>query len=197
MKHLVIDCETLATHQDAVILQITAALHDTVNKDTLLDSLKIKNYKLNAKVQHEFGRKVDPDTIKWWREQHIEVQKQSFIPLPSDEDPEVALTDFEEWLKEEGFDKYKDFIWQRGSMDTDWLISLFQSCGWVWNQVPLKYHRVRDIRTLVDVLGMSEKLNGYPTNSEELRAQIPNYRQHDALSDVKFEVLVLREAGIL
>lgn len=197
MKHLIIDLETLATHQDAVVLQITAAMHDTENKDTLLESLDFKNYKLNAKVQHEHGRRVDPDTIKWWKEQHIDVQRQSFIPTKDDLDPEVALTDFEEWLKSSGFSKRNDFIWQRGSKDTDWLVSLMQDCGWAWSQVPLSYGRVRDIRTVVDVLGMSSRLNGYPDNTEELRAQIPDYKQHDAMSDVRFEVLVLREAGIL
>jgi hypothetical protein len=197
MKHLIIDLETLATHQDAVILQITAAMHDTADRDTLLDTLKFKNYKLNAKVQHEHGRRVDPDTIKWWKEQHVDVQRQSFIPHKDDLEPEVALTDFEEWLKSEGFNKHKDFIWQRGSKDSDWLTSLFLDCGWVFKQIPIQYNRVRDIRTVVDVLGMSSRLNGYPDNTEELRAQIPDYKQHDAVSDVRFEVLVLREAGIL
>jgi hypothetical protein len=197
MKHLIIDCETLAIHEDAVILQITAALHDTANHDTLLESLQIKNYKLNAKIQHEHGRKIDPDTVKWWKEQHIDVQRQSFIPSPDDIDPEVALTDMEEWLKENKFDKYKDFVWQRGSKDCDWLTSLYMDCGWAWKMVPVGWHKVRDLRTVVDVLGMSSKLNGYPDNTEELRAQIPGYKQHDAQSDVRFEVLVLREAGIL
>jgi hypothetical protein len=195
-NHLIIDVETMATHQDAVILQITAAMHNTRNKDTLFESLDIKNYKLQAKPQADYGRRVDPDTIRWWREQHIDVQKQAFIPHPDDLDPEEALTDFAEWLKSHKFNKYEDFIWQRGSMDTDWIVSLFQSCGWAWKQVPLPFHRVRDIRTCVDVLGMSSKLNGYPDNTEELRAQIPGYKQHDALSDVKFEILTLHEAGI-
>jgi hypothetical protein len=196
MNHLIIDVETLATHQDAVILQLTAAMHKTANKETLLQSLDIKNYKLQAKVQTEYGRKVDPETVKWWREQHIDVQRQAFIPSAIDLDPEVALTDFADWLKSHKFNKYEDFIWQRGSMDTDWIVSLFQSCGWAWKQVPLPYHRVRDIRTTVDVLGMSSKLNGYPDNVEELRAQIEGYKQHDARSDVMLEVLTLRDAGI-
>jgi hypothetical protein len=197
MKHLIIDLETLATHQDAVILQITAAMHDTDNKETLFESLQWKNYKLQAKVQHEHGRIVDPDTVRWWKEQHIDVQREAFIPRADDLDPEEALNDFTDWLKTNKFDKWKDFVWQRGSMDNDWLVSLMQDCGWTWKQVPLNFARVRDIRTTVDVLGMSSKLNGYPDNTEELRGQIPGYKQHDAASDVKFEILVLREAGIL
>jgi hypothetical protein len=197
MNHLIIDVETLSIHQDAVILQFTAALHNTDNRDTLLESLQIKNYKLQAKHQVDIGRRVDPDTVKWWREQHMDVQKQSFIPAPTDLFPEVALTDFEEWLKENKFDKRNDFIWQRGSKDNDWLTSLFLDYGWIFKQIPLQYNKVRDIRTVVDILGMSSKLNGYPDNTEELRAQIPGYKQHDAVSDVKFETLVLRDAGIL
>jgi hypothetical protein len=197
MNHLIIDCETLSTHQDAVILQITAALHNTDNKDSLFENLQIRNYKLNAKLQHEHGRKVDPETIKWWKEQHVDVQKQSFIPSVNDIEAEFALQDFEDWLKANKYDKRKDFVWQRGSKDADWLTSLFMDCGWIHAQLPFSWGKVRDIRTVVDVLGMSSKLNGYPDNTEELRAQIPGYKQHDAVSDVKFEILVLHEAGIL
>jgi hypothetical protein len=195
-NHLIIDLETLGIHQDSVILQITAAMHNTKNKDTLFESLDIKNYKLQAKPQAELGRIVDPDTVRWWREQHVEVQQQAFIPHASDWEPAAALNDLAAWMKQHKFNKYEDYIWQRGSMDTDWLVSLFMSYGWVWKQVPIPYHRVRDIRTTIDVLGMSSKLNGYPDNTEELRAQIPGYKQHDALSDVKFEILSLHEAGI-
>jgi hypothetical protein len=197
MKHVIIDVETLGVAEKSIILQIAAAIHDTANKDTFLESLKFKNWKLQARPQAQHGRVVCEDTLKWWKTQPHEVQVQAFIPNKNDIDPEIACQELEDWLLENGFDKRKDFIWQRGSKDQDWICSLMMDCGWIGWKLPLSFHRVRDIRTCVDVLGHSEKLNGYPDNTEELRAQIPGYKQHDAESDIKLELLILRQCGIL
>lgn len=197
MKHLIIDLETIGVAENSVVLQIAAALHDTANKETFLESLQFRSWKLNAKVQAESGRKVEADTLKWWKTQPHEVQLKSLIPSKADMDPEAACQEFCDWLKENGFDKKKDLIWQRGSKDQDWLCSLMLDCGWIGDTLPISFSRVRDIRTCVDVLGWSEKLNGYPDNTEELRAAVPGYKQHDAESDLKFELLVLRQCGIL
>lgn len=196
MKHLVIDVESMGIEEKSVILQISAAIHDTDNKETMFESLKFRNWKIQAKPQTEFGRTVDADTLKWWKEQPHEVQLKSLIPSKDDVDPEAACQELEDWLKECGFTN-KDFIWQRGSKDQDWICSLMTDCGWIGWKLPLKFYRVRDIRTCVDVLGHSTKLNGYPDNVDELRAQVPGYKQHDAESDIKLELLILNQCGIL
>lgn len=197
MKHLIIDVESMSVAEKGVILQISAALHNSANKDDMFEKLSFRNWKIAAKPQTEFGREVDADTLKWWKEQPHEVQLKSLIPSKNDVDPEVACEEFEEWLKEQGFNKRSDMIWQRGSKDQDWICSLFADCGWISSQMPIAFYRVRDIRTAVDVLGWSEKLNGYPDNADELRAQVPDYKQHDAESDIKLELLILRQCGIL
>lgn len=196
MKHLIIDVETLGVAETSVILQIAAAIHDTVNKETMFESLKFRTWKIQAKQQVEFGRTVAQDTLTWWKTQPLEVQKLALIPSEADVDPEVACEELAEWLTECKFTT-RDMIWQRGSKDQDWISSLMMDCGWMDSKLPLKFYRVRDIRTCVDVLGHSEKLNGYPDNLEELRALVPGYKQHDALSDIKLELLILRQCGIL
>lgn len=197
MQHLIIDVETMGIAEDSVILQISAALHNTENKEQMFEKLQFRNWKLQAKPQTQFGRKVDADTLKWWKDQPHEVQLKSLIPSKDDVDPEVAIQELEDWLKENGFNKKTDVIWQRGSKDQDWICSLASNCGWIAQQMPISYHRVRDIRTCVDVLGWSTKLNGYPDNADELRAQVPGYKQHDAESDIKLELLILRQCEIL
>jgi hypothetical protein len=202
MKHLIIDVETMGIHEESVILQWTAALYDTKDQgddpDALLEHVKIFDIKLNAKLQVEYGRKVDQDALKFWKSQPHEVQLQSLIPnAEKDVDPEIACQMFEDWLKENGFNKKTDMVWQRGTQDILWLTSIFQSCGWIFEKLPFAWYRVRDIRTAVDVLGLSTKLNGYPDCTEDLRSMVPNYKQHDARSDVLFECCVLRLAGII
>lgn len=191
MKHLIIDVETLGIDSKAVVLQFVAAIYDGTTKE-----ISIRNWKLDAMQQKQFGRTIDPETMKWWQQQNIEAQKMALIPSADDVDPEVAMTEFEEWLGAQKFTR-NDLIWQRGSMDHDWLASLFMDCGWLAEKLPIKFYRVRDIRTAVDVLGCSSKLNGYPDNTDEIKAKIPGYKQHDAKSDVIFEIAVLREIGLL
>src|SRR5690606_15176238 len=136
--------------------------------------------KLSVADQRRLGRKIDPDTVKWWSNQPTAVQQHVFVPKDTDLPADEAMSAFDSWLTENKFVKKRDTIWQRGTQDFLWLTSLFMSCGWIFSQVPLAWFRVRDLRTVVDVLGMSSKLNGYPDNVDELRAMIPGYKQHDS-----------------
>lgn len=197
MKHLVLDCETLDVHVDGIILQFCAGIYDTTtNEPNIQDGIDVVTYKLDGKTQTM--RRVDGDTFKWWKGQPESLKRQVLYPTELDIHPEKALDDFCEWLKQHGWDSRNDVIWQRGSMDVDWIRSLMRDFGYTnENAIPLKFYRVRDMRTLVDVLGMSSKLNGYPDNTDELTATIPGYKHHDAESDVRFEFAILRSAGVL
>lgn len=197
MRHVVIDLETLSTKEDAIILQVSAGLYNTDDREKdLFEAIDFVNYKLNAKLQTK--RIVDKDTLDWWKGQPEDVKRCSFYPHPEDLDPVEAMDAFALWLQSHGFDKRNDMIWQRGDRDSAWLTSLLYDCGWTTQKnLPYNWWRVRDLRTAVDVLGMSSKLNGYPDNVEALQAAIPGYRHHDAASDVKLEFAILRECGIL
>jgi hypothetical protein len=202
MKHLLIDVETLGIHEDSVILQFTGMIYNTQPEpeDTIqqfLDNCSMIDLKLSVEDQHRFGRKIDPDTVKWWSNQPTSVQQHVFIPNENDLPADEAMSQFESWLKENKFNKKRDTIWQRGTQDILWISSLFMSCGWIFDQIPIAWYRVRDLRTAVDVLGQSTKLNGYPDNTDELRALVPNYKQHDSKSDIMLEALILRQAGVL
>lgn len=202
MKHLLIDVETLGIHEESVVLQFTGLMYNKpeTEEETIeefISNFSMIDLKLSVVDQRRLGRKIDPDTVKWWSNQPTAVQQHVFIPREDDLPADEAMTRFDDWLRQNKFNKKQDTIWQRGTKDTDWLSSLFMTCGWIFDQIPLGWYRVRDLRTAVDVLGQSSKLNGYPDNVDELRQMIPGYKQHDSKSDILLEALILRQAGVL
>lgn len=202
MKHLLIDVETLGIHEDSIILQFTGMMYNTQPEpeetiDAFLENCSMIDLKLSVADQRRLGRRIDPSTVQWWSNQPTAVQQHVFIPKADDLPADEAMSQFDIWLKDNNFNKKRDTIWQRGTKDTDWMSSLFMTCGWIFDQIPLGWYRVRDIRSAVDVLGQSTKLNGYPDNVDELRSMIPDYKQHDSKSDIMLEALILRQAGVI
>lgn len=64
MRHMMIDLETLATTPDAVVFQIGFAVFD---KDgNVFDSVRME---IDILPQIMKGRKVDPETQRWWAQQ--------------------------------------------------------------------------------------------------------------------------------
>ena len=170
MKHLLIDVETLGIHEDSVVLQFTGLMYfpqaepeETV--EAFLENCSMIDLKLSVEDQRRLGRKIDQGTVKWWSEQPTSVQQTVFIPSADDLPADEAMTRLDTWLAEHKFEKRKDTIWQRGTKDCDWLTSLFMTCGWIFDKVPLGWYKVRDIRSAVDLFGHSTKLNVYPQNT--------------------------------
>ena len=201
MKNLLYDVETLATHEDAVLLQFTALMYNgDGNEETaeqFIENCAIFDVKLDVTDQAKLGRKIDRDTVDWWQSQPSAVQAEVLIPSKNDVPLEVAMTSFECWLKDQKFNKKTDTIWQRGDRDTAWLISAFMTAGWIPASLPLAWYRVRDLRTAVDVMGASSKLNGYPDNVAELQAMIPGFQKHNSKYDIILEAFILRQLGVL
>lgn len=202
MKNLLYDVETLATHEDAVLLQFTALMYNgDGNEETaeeFINNCAIFDVKLDVNDQAKRGRRIDAETVDWWGSQPSAVQKEVLLPNPAVDLPlDEAMSRFETWLQEQKFDKKNDTIWQRGDRDTAWIISAFMTAGWVPQQLPLAWFRVRDLRTAVDVMGASSKLNGYPDNVDELKALIPGFQKHNSKSDIILEAFILRQLGVL
>lgn len=201
MKHLLIDVETLGIHEDTVLLQFTALMYQGKGEEdsieAFLGNCDILDLKLEVADQVRKGRTIDKDTVRWWKSQPSSVQQKVFVPKDNDLPLDEAMSRLDSWLRENKFSKKEDTIWQRGDRDNAWLCSAFMSAGWIHEQLPLGWFRVRDLRTAVDVLGASSKLNGYPDNKEELQGLVPGYEQHDSRSDIILEALILRQLGVL
>lgn len=154
MKNLIIDCETLGVRDNAVVPMFAAMVTDS--------QLSIKDNLLNMIILHPLiaeqeanGATRDANTIKFWEEQPEDVRRIVFS-----QDSSISIADcrsrFKEFLRNSGFYAQKNpFIWQRGSKDLDWLTNT------LGQDINLEWWLVRDIRTAIDVLGASQKQNGY------------------------------------
>lgn len=205
MKNLLIDVETLGVDSNAVLLQIAGVVTDSeLSVDDMLASRF--QIKLDARQQKDSGRTIDAATLKFWKEQPIEVREQVILPSKQDKSMNDAIDEFERIVKQQGFDPERNFnsmIFQRGSKDTDWLTNM-----WVQNHRPttlLPWYKVFDIRTAFNVLGVSPKLNGYPDLYDianlELKSKLDALDQlelaHNAMHDVGREVIMLRHFGLI
>ena len=198
MRHIVLDIETLSSFENAVVLQITAAMLPNIeeieSENDLFKEMPFINLKLEAASQLKRGRHVSKSTLEWWKSQGEEAKIAAFYPHVTDIDPVDAMDMFENWLEEIGYDPNNTVIWQRGSKDVDWLVSFWHAYG---REFPMPWWKVRDVRTAVDVKGASSKFNGYPDITRDLVKMIPGYKMHDALSDVRLAALTLIHIGVV
>jgi hypothetical protein len=82
MKSLIYDFETLGTnHAESAVVSLAALVFDSSHfkegytYDELLDTVVTVKFDVADQVRNH-GRKIDPNTLKWWGEQSAEAQKQ-------------------------------------------------------------------------------------------------------------------------
>lgn len=203
--HLFIDAESLGSESDAILLDFSVVWYDIEkNENTTPFELcqnQSKRFKLNMQEQKEAGRFIDrrPDgALNWWKEQSEEAKE---ILLPSDED--LTMNEFYsalcEYIDSIDYNKRQGTIWQRGTVDIQWMDSIFKrNLGLTQFQIPLNWWRVRDIRTAIDLSGKSPKFNGYPEGLEQaVQEQFPEFIAHDSIHDCVRDIIAMRIAGYL
>lgn len=67
--HAMADIETLATDPNAVVVSIGIAIYNPAD-DVRTKPIATAHYVINPTEQIIKGRHVNPDTVKWWSEQH-------------------------------------------------------------------------------------------------------------------------------
>jgi hypothetical protein len=163
-----IDLETLGTKEDAVVISIGVVLFD-LDKKTVLEEFYAP---LDAKSQIKRGRKVDPDTLKWWMGQSDAAKK---VFNEKAEDPAKILQDLSAVL-----DKHRPLIaWGNGStFDISIMENMYNDYG-----IKLSWHytRVNCFRTFRRLVGNDEKVekNGVAHNAlDDARAQVEYMFKH-------------------
>lgn len=131
MRHVMIDLETMGLNEDAAIVSIGAVLFDPllgkVSKSTFYSELDWENQK---------GRKVDPGTQSWWKEQSPEARES----LHGLDDLEETLIDLAEWLPRDCK------VWGNGpTFDISKLEHAYRQFK---QEIPWKYWNVHDCRTV-------------------------------------------------
>ena len=172
--HWMIDCETLATSPDAVVLEF-AFLRFGFTKN--IEELG-QTYRFDAAhQQEEWKRKIDPNTIKFW----TKTNPKYLTELLSTENPKYFV-DFFDSL--ESLIKEDHFIWMRGlNFDLSILEHMFRQC-YRDRRTPWKYSAGRDVRTFL----ATAELFGW-TNTIERKGT-----QHSAMDDCRYQIETVKDA---
>lgn len=160
---IMLDLETLGTKSDAAIIQIGACYF---NRDT-------------GKIGEKFRVNVEPDlslfsvewgTVKWWMLQTEEARQSVTGEAVS---MATAIKDLHDFL-----DSDDVCLWAHATFDIPIIENAFKVMG---VKFPIRYKRMRDIRTLTDV------------SHHEVSWEREGVH-HDALDDCIFQVKYCTEA---
>lgn len=140
MKNVMVDCETLATTADAVILSIGAVRFDLETGQVDDDGFYLS---ISVDSNLALGRRISEATRLWWFKQGAAAQQVFFEPK---ETLKQALIEFSDWL---GTGDY--CMWSNGAdFDLPMLAHAFTQCG---VEVPWKFWNNRCVRTYKNLPG--------------------------------------------
>jgi len=167
MKHIMFDCETLATTSDACIMSIGAVKFD-------LDSDKIDDAGFYASISIESNlelkRRISEETLVWWMKQGAAAQG---VFHESKQQLRAALEDLTDWM---GAGDY--YVWSNGAdFDLPMMAHAFTQVG---IPVPWKFWNSRCFRTYKNLPGAK----GIRTPASGVK--------HNALSDAHQQVVTLQ-----
>lgn len=164
------DVETLGVESNSVVLSAALIHFDPMEKpdyQTLLDNAIL--VKFNAKEQIDAGRKVNIDTLEWWKNQHEYIRNLAFIPSKEDVSVEQAFTLLHNYMNKFP-NAHKQTMWARGSLDQLVIDSLAKK----FDLQPItNYNMWRDVRTAVDI--MYGSTNGY------CEVEFEGFKRHEVI----------------
>lgn len=186
-QHLVIDTETLALRDNAIVLSIAVTPFKFNESNVTYDELVERSFfvKLDAKAQGKKGRIADANTLKWWGEQPETSKVFAFNKSKEDVEPREGLIQLKKYIKENTeYSRNNSYVFERGmGYDTNKLDSLCEMYGL---DCPLNLWRARELRTINDLVGDVD--NG----KWELPEGRPhNFIEHHALHDAALDAFRL------
>jgi len=183
MNDFILDLETLSLRPNAVVLSCGIIAVD-LSKDFTAEDLKERSLFVKFKSNSQTNRHISSDTLNWWRNQSIEVQRSQLLPSPSD----VSLVDgykaIQQFIKLNCMTPNKAVYWCRGDLESSVLSDIAFELG-----LPelYPYHRKRDVRTAVDILTGSD--NGY---CDTIPLMPDGLKEHDPVDDCIRDLWMLR-----
>ncbi len=140
MKEVMIDFETLAKGENAVIIQIGAVYFDR-NTGPSKDKRFLVNVDPRSYKQQGIKGDIDPDTVMWWLSQPKEAQSKI-------DNTNHSFTVYDAFKRLAVFLKDADKIWCHATFDFPKLDATLEQLEL---EKPYKYSAGRDLRTLVDI----------------------------------------------
>ena len=138
---------------------------------------KAKFIKFDVASQVEAGRKINLETLKWWKDQGDEAQKQ-LRPL-TDDKPLSALHDF---IKKNTEDcKIKKSFTRGNTFDPMFLQYIMEETG---HKDPFHWRTVRDTRSMIEGMSFGMKVDNSFTPSGFENQFIKHDPRHDIAMDV-------------
>lgn len=185
-ENIMVDMETLSPFCDGVILSIAIVPFNLMEVATLKELVERGLYlKLDVSSQIASGRHVDPETIKWWKNQS-ESAKKILRPSPEDLSLPEALDRIDEFLS--GFNKKRGFFHSRG---IQFDFPLIQNAYRQYNRIetiPFSSWNLQDTKTFIRTLTCD------PYARYELEGGTPpEFVAHNALYDAALEIMKQNE----
>jgi len=177
-----IDFESMGLFQDSVLLSLGATIFDSYGgiNDEIFDNAVERglHVKFGVKPQLKSGRKMEADTVEWWKTQTSASAKKILTPSPlHDKSLKEGVEQLHTYLKENGFNKDSN-MWGRGYVEPMWYFSICKEFG---IDPLINYWQFRDARTYIMLEMHPEKF---------VRTVKPkNFVHHDALHDSAFLIL--------
>lgn len=186
ITHLNFDLETLGKKSSSVVLSLACVAFtfedDTPYSQYVLDGFYIK---FDPIEQLRMGRTTDQDTINWWKEQSEEARG---VTKPSKDDVSVekGLAMLREYINGTKYEWKNGYCWCRGNyFDFPMIEDLHEQVG---AKLPFNTWKIRDIRTMIDVLTGSDR------GKYELRGGVPKeFVAHHALHDTALDIMRMKE----
>lgn len=166
-----LDLETLGKDPNSIIVTIGAIKF--MRDENIQDFNSINKFyrRIDSKTCEDVGMEKDPQTILWWEKQSKQVRHEAFNH-PDRHPLKEVLKEFSHWIGS------ADKIWANGDdFDCVILSQAYKSCGL---GVPWNYWNTRDVRTILDIGGISLK-NDVPESGNEHNAVWDCYRQIQAV----------------
>jgi hypothetical protein len=195
-KDFIIDMETLGSKPDSIVIDISVLVFDpdfSKPVETIEELIKRgKRWKLDLPSQRGV-RSVNPETIKWWREQSAEAQL-NLKPAPGDLTVEQAIPEVIEFLKSNGVNAFKSQGWCRGmSFDFPIFVDMIRQ---TYNVIdtdklePVKFWAQRDVRTAIEAYLTTRNLAMTPLR----KGTLDGFVAHDSIHDCAKDVIMLKTA---
>ena len=152
MNDLMIDIETLGTAPGSVILSIGAIEFDANTGDYGREFY----VSIDPQSCIDVGMTMDFSTIKWWMDQSEKARSEAFSGIVN---VSVALDLLSDFVKSVGADR----VWAKPpSFDHILTEAAYRICK---KEIPWHYKTPRDLRTLLDLTGVSQTYFGVAHNA--------------------------------
>jgi len=196
-KHFIFDFETLGTDliRGFPVLECSYAVFNadrfTTNPYTFEELVETVIIKDKLEVTHqvtEFGYKIDPDTLAWWRSQDSSLAKIMLKPEPTDIRVSAFIDNVLKYLAE---NNQVEYWWSRSNTFDP--IIMYRMCSDVgrideFNKA-LKHWNVRDTRTYIDAkFNFKRNMNCFTLKEWDTK-----FEKHNSIHDVAADILRLQK----